>query len=292
MKGFAIKFDEAYQGAAEPLSARLMDTIPSSSMIEEHDWLGAFPNIRELVDEIQINNLRAHGFVIRNKEWESTIGLKVVDVIGDRLGLYSRNAATMGTVARYHPDQLLADLLANGFTSGTDYTGTAFFAAGKVAHTGATAFTNVTTGRLTADRYAAGLANLKARVNAKGRSMGLGKNLVLVCSPLYEQVARQILEASTVSTGGTNVLKGTAKLEVWPELSANNMEHTWFIFEVGSVMKPFMRQELLPWQYFAITNPADSYVVTKKQFLWQVYGVSNVGYGLPEMAYGSDGTVA
>jgi phage major head subunit gpT-like protein len=292
MKGFSIKFQEGYQGAAAPLSDKLMDTVPSSAMVEEYDWLSAFPAIRELVDEVQINNLRAHGFTLRNKEFESTIGLKVTDILGDRLGLYSRNSQIMGEVARHQPDQLLATLLANGFTTGTDYTGSAFFSAAKVAYVGATAFTNVTTGRLTAARFATALANMKARTNPAGRPMGLGKNLVLVVSPTYEEVARQILFAELISAGNTNVLRNSAKLEVWPELSVNSMEHTWFLFEAGTMMKPFMRQELLPWQYYAITDPKDSYVVTKKQFLWQVYGVSNVGYALPELAYGSDGTVA
>ena len=292
MKGFSIKFQEGYQGAAEPLSARLMDTIPSSAMIEEYDWLGAFPSIRELVDEVQIENLRAHGFTLRNKEWESTVGLKVVDILGDRLGLYTRNAAIMGEVARNHPDTLLATLLSNGFTTGTDYTGSAFFSAAKVAYTGATAFTNATTGQLTAARLATGIANIKGRLNAKGRPMGLGKNLVLVVAPKNEMNAKNILLAEKLASGADNMLRNAAKLEVWPQLAAASMDDTWFLFEAGTMMKPFFRQELLPWQYYAITDPKDSYVVTKKQFLWQVYGVSNVGYCLPELAYGSDGTVA
>jgi phage major head subunit gpT-like protein len=291
MKGFSIKFDSGYTGAPAPLSDRLMDTITSTAMVEEHDFLSAFPNIRELIDEIQINNLRTLGYVIRNREFESTIGLKVTDVMGDRLGIYTRNAQSLGEVARYHPDKLLSDLLSRGFTSGLDYTGTSFFNSNKRAYEGAATFTNVTTGRLTAARFAAGLANLKARVNAKGRPMGLGKKIVLVVSTGYEEMARQILKATTAANGATNVMQGMAELEVWSELNAAGMEHTWFLFETGSVMKPFIRQELSAWQYFSVTNPADSYVVTKKQFLWQVYGINNVGYALPEMAYGSDGTV-
>lgn len=291
MKAFAIKFDSGYTGAPAPLSDRLMDTVPVNAMVAEHDFLSAFPNIKELIDEIQIDNLRTLGFVIRNKEFHETIGLKVTDVKGDNLGLYSRNAQMLGEVARYHPDQLLSSLLSRGFTSGVDYTGSNFFAANKVAYAGAAPFTNVTTGRLTAARFSAGLANLKGRVNAKGRPMGLGKRIVLVVSTGYEEMARQILKATTAANGATNVMQGMAELEVWPELNAAGMEHTWFLFETGSVMKPFIRQELSAWEYFSVTNPADSYVVTNKQFLWQVYGINNVGYALPEMAYGSDGTV-
>lgn len=291
MKSFQVKFDAGFSGAGEPLSSKLMDTVTASAMTEEHDFLGAFPNIRELVDEVVISNIRMHGFTIQNKEFEATIGLKHVDVLGDRLGLYSRNAEIMGAAARYHPDQLLAALLSAGFTTGTDYTGSTFFDTDKAAYDGAVPFTNVTTGKLTSARYAAGLANIKGRVNAKGRSMGLGKALVLVVSPLYEETARQILQAERAANGATNVMRNSAMLEVWPELSAAGMEHCWFLIETGRIMKPFLRQELAPWQYYSITDPKDSYVITKKQFLWQVYGVNNVGYALPEMIYGSDGTV-
>jgi len=291
MKSFTIKFDSGYTGAAAPLSDRLMDTLPSTSVIEEHDFLSAFPSIKELIDEVQIDNLRQAGYTIRNKEFHETIGLKVLDVIGDKLGMYSRNAQTLGEVARYHPDQLLRQLLSAGFTSGLDYTGTAFFGTNKKAYDGAVPFTNVNTGRLTEARFSAALARLKARQNAKGRPMGLGKRIVLVVSTGYEEMARKILKATTAANGATNVMQGMAELEVWPELNAGGMEHTWFLMETGSVMKPFVRQELLGWQYYSITDPKDSYVVTKKQFLWQVYGVSNVGYALPELIEGSDGTV-
>ncbi len=292
MKAFTIHFDSGFSGAAAPLSDRLMDTISATALVEEHDFLSAFPNIKELIDEVQIENLRTVGFIIRNKEFHDTIGLKVRDVVGDRLGLYNRNAQTLGEVARHHPDVLLAELLNKGFSSGTDYTGSAFFGSNKKAYDGATQFTNVTTGRLTEARFMTGMANLKARVNAKGRPMGLGKKIVLVVSPLYEEMALKILKATTAANGATNVLKGMAELEVWPQLSAAGMEHTWFLFEQGSVMKPFLRQELLSWQYYSVTDPKDSYVVLNKQFLWQVYAISNVGYALPELAYGSDGAVA
>jgi phage major head subunit gpT-like protein len=291
MKGFSVKFDQGYTGAPAPLSDRMMDTIPSTAMTEEFDFLSAFPSIKEILDEIQIDNLRTVGFLIKNREFHETIGLKLTDVLGDRLGLYSRNAQTLGEVARYHPDQLLASRLIEGFSGGVDYTGSNFFGSNKRAYPDAVAFSNVATGRLTEARFETAVANLKARVNAKGRPMGLGKRLVLVVSPLYEAMARKILKATTAANGATNVLQGMAELEIWPQLSAAGAEHTWYVFELGSVMKPFLRTELAPWANYTITDPKDSYVILNKQFLWQVYGVSNVGYALPELAYGSDGTV-
>jgi phage major head subunit gpT-like protein len=291
MKGFTVKFDQGFTGAPAPLSDRMMDTIPSTAMTEEFDFLSAFPSIKELIDEVQIDNLRTLGFLIKNKEFHETIGLKVTDVKGDRLGLYSRNAQVLGEVARYHPDQLLATMLLAGFSGGVDYTGSNYFGSNKRAYEGAAPFSNVATGRLTEARFAAAVANLKSRVNAKGRPLGLGKRLVLVVSPSYEEMARKILKATTAANGATNVLVGMAELEVWPQLAAAGGEHTWFLMELGSVMKPFIRTELMPWEVFTITDPRDSYVITKKQFLWQVYGISNVGYALPEMAFGSDGTV-
>jgi phage major head subunit gpT-like protein len=291
MKAFSIKTDAGYQGAAAPLADRLALRVPSNAVIEEYDFLNAFPSMRKLVDEVVIQNLRTSGFALRNEEFEATIGLSQLDILGDRLGLYGNMAAAMGSSARNKPDELMATLLANAFTSGTDYTGTAFFAADKVAYPGATAFTNVTTGKLTADRYAAGISNLCSRLNSRGRPMGLGKKIQLVVAPKNRNLAFSIVQAEKLANGADNPNRNSAEVVIWSQLAAAGMENTWFLFEQGSEMKPFIWQELLPLQYYSITNPQDSHVVKHKTFIYQTYAVMNLGYAFPEMAYGSDGTV-
>lgn len=71
---------------------------------------------------------------------------------------------------------------------------------------------------LDATYYAAARAAMMAFDNAEGRPLGIVPNL-LVVPPSLEGSARTLLYAETVSTGGTNVWKGSADLLVVPELA-------------------------------------------------------------------------
>ncbi|MGC3991691.1 MAG: Mu-like prophage major head subunit gpT family protein [Chthoniobacteraceae bacterium] len=125
--------------------------------------------------------------------------------------------------------------------------------------------------------------------------------LLLIVAPQNEVTARQILQADFVqqtaqNTGGTaiaaaavsNVNKGTAELVVWPQLSTN--PDTWFLVETGMPVKPFLFQEEKPVALNALTQPESDHVFKRHEYLYQAYGRYNAGYGLPELAYGSDGS--
>lgn len=292
-KGFRTTYLEAYQ-ASQAVWDRIAMLVPSSSKSELHGWLGAIPGMKELVDEVQIQNLSAHEFTIVNKEWESTIPVKELDIITDRYGIYNNLFADMGRVARQHPDDLMAALLVNGFTA-LGYTGKAFFAANQEPKAGGTKFSNSTTKKLSRDNYRAGYTNLKGRKNAEGRSMKLGTKLVLVVCPSDEPLAKEILIAERSSDGSTNIDRGSADILVLPELenyTAQTTDKPWFILETGLAIKPLILQEVLKTRLAAITSPDSDHVLKKHEFLYQSYGIYNAGYGLPELAYGSSGTAA
>ena len=238
-RGFRTLFLDAYQGGA-PMVGKLAMRTTSSSKEEFYGWLGAVPGMRELIGEVHIRNIVDHNFSIANKEFESTIGVKRAEIERDRFGIYNPLFQAMGIAARQHPDELLADKMIAGFTE-LSYTGTAFFGANH-APKGAkkTKFSNKGTKKLSAANFRTAKQNIKSRLNAEGRPMNLGIDLVLIVSPTYEDTAREILLADRNANGATNTDKGTAKLEVWPQLAAN--EHAWFLFEMGYPVKPFIHQ--------------------------------------------------
>jgi phage major head subunit gpT-like protein len=131
--------------------------------------------------------------------------------------------------------------------------------------------------------------------------MALGRDLVLVVSPTNEQLARQILQADFIQQGGigteagkgavmvSNVQKGTARFVVWNRLAGTN-ENMWFLYDAGYPVKPFIFQEEKATQLQALNQPNEDHVFKKHEFLYQAYGRYNAGYGLPELAYGSNGT--
>lgn len=291
-KGYSVLFSKEYQGGGDPLWPAIASKVTSNALSEEHDFLNSFPKMRELLGEAVVQNLRASKFVITNKEWEATIELPERLVRTDKFGILGNRAEMMGRSARIHPDELIAQLLKDGFTTGLDYTGTSFFGANKVSYDGAVPFTNSGTGQLNTARFEAGRANLKNRLNDVGQPLGLGKDLVLVVSPTWEPTARKIVVAESVNGGDTNVNKGTARVEVWPQLAASGMDNYWFLMEAGWPVKPFVFQEEQAPAYSQVTNPQDSYVVRYHKFLFQVYASYNAGYQLPQLIYGSNGTVA
>lgn len=288
-KGYRVIYLEAFHGA-KPMWPLFAVRTTSTGAQEIYHWLGAVPGMRELVDEVQIANLSAHNFAIPNKEYERTIGIKRADIERDTWGVYNPMIQAMGAAAAQHPDELLAQLMVDGFTK-VDYTGSPFFAADKEAKAGGVKFTNKGTKKLSQANFRTGRQNIKSRRNAEGRSMNLGVSLTLLVSPKYEDTAREILLADRNANGATNTDKGTATLEVWPQLSAVN-EDAWFLFETGYAMKPFIVQFEKDPAFNSVTDLSDSHVMLRQEFLYQVYGRYNAGYALPELAYGSDGSQA
>lgn len=73
-----------------------------------------------------MNNLKAHGFTIRNRKFESTVAVPRDDISDDRLGVFKPMFSEMGQLARRHPGELIFDLLKAGFAT-TCYDGQNFF---------------------------------------------------------------------------------------------------------------------------------------------------------------------
>lgn len=290
-QSFRTIFMEAYQSSPDQIARAIAMTTTSTAAEEVYHWLGALPGMKKLIDEIKIENVKAHNYTIVNDEWEDTIGVKMADIERDREGIYTPMLRTMGDVARQHDGEQLAALLIAGFTQ-TCYTGKAFFAADHEPIPGGTKFTNKGTKKLSQANFRAARENIRTRKNAAGRIMGLGRDLVLLVSPKNESLGLEILTAERSDNGKTNVDRGTARLVVWPELSGAGTGEEWFLFDAGHPMQPLILQEEVPVDLLALDNPESDHVFKKKEFLYQAYKRAGYGYGLPELIWGSDGTTS
>jgi len=126
-RGFKSIYTTAFM-AAKVFHPDLAMTVASSGRDEHYGWLGQFPRLREwLAGEREVKQLEAFGFTIANRKFESTVGVKRDDFADDRLGVFKPMFAEMGQLARQHPDELIFELLASGFTS-LCYDGEPFFA--------------------------------------------------------------------------------------------------------------------------------------------------------------------
>lgn len=113
--GFKKNFQDGQQ-EAKPMYKKVATVVPSGGKSNTYGWLGKVPSLREWIGERQVNNLKAHGYVITNKPWESTVGIDRDEIDDDEIGVYAPIFQEMGRAADIHPDELVYPLLANGFT--------------------------------------------------------------------------------------------------------------------------------------------------------------------------------
>ena len=102
-------------GMAEPQYQKVASVIQSNSASNTYGWIGQWPGFREWIGERVIEGMKAHGYQIFNKQYESSIGVKRTDIEDDNLGIYAPMLQEMGRATGVFPDQLVFDLLKRGF---------------------------------------------------------------------------------------------------------------------------------------------------------------------------------
>src|SRR5574343_210146 len=153
-----IALNAVFNGAfkdANILFDRLAMTVPSSSPTLDYMAILDWPGVKEWLGDRQLRSLVGVNMQVTAKDWESTIVIKKNDIDDDQLGLYTPKVAMMGTMAKQHPNILLATLISNGTgtTYGACYDGKAFFATDHIVGDGAsgsvTSFSNYDSGAST-----------------------------------------------------------------------------------------------------------------------------------------------
>lgn len=124
-KAYNAAFKNGFAGA-KPQWPVLATVVPSGTRENHYAWLGQFPKLREWLGDREVKSMEAYDYVLKNKKFESTVGVPRDDIEDDTYGVYSPLMASMGEAARSHPDELLWPLLPNGISSPC-YDGQYFF---------------------------------------------------------------------------------------------------------------------------------------------------------------------
>lgn len=286
LRGIYIGFNTLFNKAlttVEPLYKQIATVTPSTTDAETYAWLGDIPGMREWIGDREIQNLTASGYVIKNRDFELTVGIDRNAIEDDKISLYNPSIEMLAQAAAMHPDELVFELLAKGF-SAKCYDGEAFFAdAHKV---GKKTVSNKGTAQLSLEAYIAARAGMMSLTNAKGRALNIVPDL-LVVPPALEAKARDILVADFIN-GSRNTMQGTAKPFVVPQLAGN--DSAWFLLSTSRPLKPLIYQERKKAKFVSKTAETDDNVFMKKQFLYGADSRGNAGFGFWQMAYGSDGS--
>lgn len=285
LHGLSVSYSTAYNKSFDATQSNyqmIATTVPSSTGEQDYKWLGQMPRMKEWIGEREVQSLAAYDYLIKNKLFEMTVGVPRDDIEDDKYGVYTPLFSNMGEAAALHPDELVFGALMDGFKE-LCYDKKTFFATDHEMD--GKKFSNRGTAELSAESYEAARAAIMSIRGDKGKSLKLVPDL-LVVPPALEKEGRLILEADQIN-GTTNVLKGTAKLLVEPELA----EHPdyWFLLCTNRFLKPIIFQERKKIKFTSLTKETDQNVFLNNQFLYGADGRSNAGYGFWQMAYGSTG---
>jgi len=124
-KGFKSVYTDAHIEAPSHYGEIAM-TVPSGAASETYSWLGNIPQLREWIGPRIVHGLKAHGFTIVNRKFESTVEVLRDHISDDKIGIFKPMFAEMGSQAKRHPDELVFELLKAGFAT-TCHDGQNFF---------------------------------------------------------------------------------------------------------------------------------------------------------------------
>jgi phage major head subunit gpT-like protein len=281
-QSFRVIYNKAF-AEAKPLYKEIATLIPSATSSENYKWLGKIPRMREWIGDRVIQNLGASEYTIKNKDFELTIAVDRNDIEDDTLGIYNPLIQSLGDSAAIHPDELVFDLLKNGFKNKC-YDGKPFFTTEhKEGKSGQQS--NKSTYKLTAETYGDARASMMSLKDDQGKPLKV-KPALLVVPPQLESKAKEILFAERVN-GSTNIYKDTAKLLVVPDLS--DEPDAWYLLDTTKPIKPLIFQQRKKPQIVAKNKATDDNVFFQKEYIYGVDSRDNAGYGLWQLAFGSTG---
>lgn len=285
--GLNTQFNKAFDKAASNWEKTAM-LIPSTTLVEDYAWLGQFPSLKEWLDEKTIKTLSAHGYSIKNKNFESTISVRRDNIEDDNIGIYGPAAEDAGNSARVWPDRLVSELKLKAFTSFC-YDGQYFYDTDHPV--GDTTVSNTLTAPLSdASRALADASYGKAREmiltfkDEQGDPMGLMPGLLEV-PPSLEVAARMLLTNDKLADDTPNPYKGTAELLVNPHLKSTKQ---WFLHVVDRPIKPFIFQQRKAPVFVRQTDMENDDVFMRGIFKFGAEARGNVGYGLWQLSVGSN----
>lgn len=269
--------------------------VQSMNRAERYDWLGALPELREWVGPRVQQALRGFNYELVNQEWEMTVPVMRTDYEDNQLGQYPVRIQEMGMKTAAHPDKYLTEVRVAG-TSEVCYDGQFFYDTDHSEGDSGTQ-SNIVTGtgvnieQVTAD-FETARARLRNFKNDRGQPFNqmLGMEIPLLCTipPQLEGVFRRLRNNETVAaiandgtnTGGagqSNAWKGSFDYMIDARLADSN---DWYMDYIGDMVKPFIKQNRRPVEFYALQDPMSETVRKYNQYEFGTYLRYTMGYGM------------
>jgi phage major head subunit gpT-like protein len=287
-----LMFQSGYDETA-PWWSQIATMKSSTTEQESYAFSSRVMQLREWVGEREMRSVGTYLQTIVNKDFESTVEVDRNKILDDTYGIFDFPMRDLGRAARKWPDVLLLNALQNGQTQAC-YDGQNFFDpahpvdryAGQIAS--GTQQNYWSSGMaLSFDNYQTVRKTMMEFKGEDGLPLGVTPNLLVVPAALEvtarliceaDSVAPQTLGANTQVGANTNVLKGTAKVLIIPELA--NQPTQWYLMDTTKGMKPFVFQQRQAPNMITLRDPSNENVFKRKKFAFGVDTRGNAAGGL------------
>ncbi|MDG4811663.1 Mu-like prophage major head subunit gpT family protein [Hydrogenovibrio sp. 3SP14C1] len=281
-------FNKAFAAAPsvwQEVAMKVVSTTSETSYV----WFGRFPAMRKWIGQKHTKQLEAHKYSIVNDDFEVDVEVDRNDIEDDQLGIYGPQAEMAADSAKRLPDQLVATLMSNGFT--TPCYDTQYFydtdheVAGNSVSNKGTAVLSIATLAAAQASYGAARTALRSMKDEEGDSLNVTPNILAV-PPALEDVANTLMTADRLEDGKANIYKGTAKVVVMPGLKTDT---EWHLIDTTKPVKPFILQVRKEPVFVSMTDMNSDLVYSLKKFRFGAEARMAVGYAFWQLAYGSTG---
>lgn len=275
--------------AAPSVWEKVAMRVTSTTGQNDYAWLSKFPKMKKWIGDKNVKSLEAFKYTIVNDDWEATIEVDRNDIEDEQLGMYGPQAQMAGESARQLPDEIVMDLVNNGFTNlcfdGQYYFDTDHLVAGASVSNKITAALSVATQAAAIASYGAARTAMRKFKDDEGRPINITPNVLLV-PPALENIALALINNDRLDDGKANPYKGTAEVVVDARLTSDT---AWFLLDTTKAVKPFVYQERKAPVFVEQTSQENDDVFMRKKFKFGAEARAAGGYGFWQLAVGSTG---
>jgi phage major head subunit gpT-like protein len=289
-------FNNAF-AAAPSVWEKIAMKVPSTTGQNDYSWLSNFPRMRKWIGEKTIKALEGFKYTVVNDDFEATVEVDRNHIEDDNLGIYGPQAQGAGDSAKQLPDEIVFELINNGFTSKC-YDGQFFFDTdhpvrqkdGTVvsASNKGTKVFSIATLAAAKTSYGAARTAMKKFKDDEGRPLNIKPGVLLV-GPALEDDANLLMTVDRLEDGKPNPYKGTATVVCDARIDSDTF---WALLDTSKPVKPFIYQERKAPVFVSQTDMNADDVFNRRKYKFGAEARAAGGYGFWQLAWASDGTVA
>jgi phage major head subunit gpT-like protein len=281
----------------------IAELVPSNTESTVQSWLAELPDMKEWIGEKVMDNIKARGYALINKDWESTYTIDRNKIADDTAGIYTRREELQADVAVRWPEKLVTQAVLGG-TTALGFDGQYFFdvdhpvdvddpSLGVYSNKLSARPMDMATG---AANYAFAKAAMRKFKGESGLPLGVLPTLMMV-APDQEQAALTVTKATNVAqivknVAGTenvaaatpsNVYQGDVTVIVNERLVDDPDPGAWYLLSTDRI-KPFIFQQREAPHPIMVVDPQNPLVFNQKKFARSIEARGTAGYSLPFLA--------